>query len=600
MVRLPVCLLLSLALFVAACVFPPESHADEAQEIRELIEQGEIAAAEAAARSLLSSANTDSGPESTAAEAAMDLLVESLWKGPAVADSTTLELAQQLLELKEQLYGADSPETARGLYHLGVIHDRNSDPTAARPYFERTIELLETASSDHAVMLARAHQGYANNLSQTGEMEAAFVAYENSRRLYEEAEGPESLRLASVLVSMGRHLIRMGRIDDAESVFQRALDIRTDVLGPDAPKTCEVRTSLAACAYQRGDLDSAGSQQRDAIACLRLTRPDDDPAILRGLRNLAWLETELGNYPEADSAYVRLLDLREASVGPDHPEALELRRVYAAHLYYTGAYTAALAEAQTAADGLRASLGSHAPTTDDAISTLAEIHRSLGNYEQARKLYLESAGHMEQEGASQSSLALRYNGLGLVALDLGDAADARRWFTKALALSIEHEGETHYHTAAAYANLADAEAAAGDTGTALELYAKSLEIYDSSVGPGYPDAVQARVVLGQVLAQHGDLDDAADVLGESQRALLAMEQVQPSWLGMNLHELARIRLRQERYADADSMETSAIEYLGRAHGENSPQVAWSLVTRGWARSGMGRHEEAFADAVQAE
>lgn len=591
--------LIASCLLSVALLSAPHARATDEATVRGLIEQGDPGAVEAAT-AWLDTAERDHGNESPAAATARDLLVEALWKSPAVSDPSTLELAEETLTIKAALYGEKSTGYARSLYNVAVIHDIQRNLDVAGEHFARVVEILDSVPDPPADFVARAWLGYGNNRRAVGEMAQALEAYERATDVLEQSGEARSRRMVDVLSRRGATELAIGRVDEAEARLREGQALSAELLGPDNPQTCQFGTSLAACSYNRGDFAAAGSRQREALECLEASLPQSDQRVLRGLTNLAWLDSELGNYAAADSAYQVLLDIHEAEFGVDHFQTLRLRRIYGAHLYYSGAYTAALPQVQIAVDGMRLNPGDKSPETNDAISTLAEIHRVLGDYDEARELYLEAAELLEAEDLDSAALALRYNGLGMVALDLGDPLEARGWFEKALARSLESEGEVHYHTGRAVANLGDAAEAAGDVDGALAHYERALQIFDASLGPGSPDAMQASVVLGRLHARNGDFDGAVVVLESARESLEAMDLPQAAWLGMCLHETARIRLQLGDFAEAIELESEAIEYLADGHGPESVQVAWSLITRGWAHLEAGELERAFEDAVEAE
>src|ERR1700746_1567339 len=90
---------------------PVNSHTEEIQKIRQLLDQGSNPEAEAAARSLLLMVEAESGPKSIEAARVIDLLLESLWVWPKRNDQEVLDFAERAVTITEKVLGPEHPET---------------------------------------------------------------------------------------------------------------------------------------------------------------------------------------------------------------------------------------------------------------------------------------------------------------------------------------------------------------------------------------------------------------------------------------------------------------------------------------------------------
>jgi tetratricopeptide (TPR) repeat protein len=106
--------------------------------------------------------------------------------------------------------------------------------------------------------------------------------------------------------------------------------------------------------------------------------------------------------------------------------------------------------------------------------------------------YFEEALEIRQRvlGLDHPRTGVTLHNLGAVALQLGDAATAERYFEAALAAKGE---EPTPSLATTHASLADSQSARGDIASAHAHYAQAAEIYTCTLGEGHPLSVSALI-----------------------------------------------------------------------------------------------------------
>ncbi len=150
------------------------------------------------------------------------------------------------------------------------------------------------------------------------------------------------------------------------------------------------------------------------------------------MNNLAELYKETGRYDDAEPLYVRALDLREQSLGPDHPRTListfNLGDLYVASddLGKAEDYIA------SARDGFRRVLGDEHPYSLLATVTLTELLLDLERPAEAETLVRDNYRHHVARYGDRDSRTLEAAALAeRVYRALGDETRAAEWRARA-------------------------------------------------------------------------------------------------------------------------------------------------------------------------
>jgi len=83
----------------------------------------------------------------------------------------------------------------------------------------------------------------------------------------------------------------------------------------------------------------AMAYHKRALDWHRRAQGGDHPAVATDLNNLAWAEMVAGSEAESDELWEEALRVLEASLGPEHPELVEMLRYSANALRRRGRYS---------------------------------------------------------------------------------------------------------------------------------------------------------------------------------------------------------------------------------------------------------------------
>ena len=279
----------------------------------------------------------------------------------------------------------------------------------------------------------------------------------------------------------------------------------------------------------------------------------------------------------------------------------------------------------------------------DLLEAIAQVHRKLGLYPDARALFDRVVGLRRQAGAADrralsATLVRRGDVLSLAsdlqeadasyreALDLldemrigddpvrelglsglaavrkrsGDSQAAETLHRRALAMSRRLFGETAPRTAANLVDLADVHNDGSDHRSARLLYQEARGLYRELYGDDHPKVVGLTSNLAVVAHDLGELDLSERLFRsalEQQRRLYG--EWHPS-LATTLGNLASLLLDRDRKEEAEELCRKALVMRREAYGGDHPKVAEALNQLGLIHREQGESataEEIFRQAV---
>jgi tetratricopeptide (TPR) repeat protein len=317
------------------------------------------------------------------------------------------------------------------------------------------------------------------------------------------------------------------RNPDVWPAYARLLPHALAVIGHSQP--LEVEPELAAWLlnqaglylWQRADHSQALTLHERALTIREARLGPDHPDTAESLNNLANVLQDQGNFDRARALFERALAIREMRLGPDHLDtALSLDNL-ATVLRDQGDLAGARPLHERALAIRQARLGADHPDTADSITTLAILLGAQGDLAEARALHERAlAIRQARLGADHPDTAWSLHNLAHLRRDQGDLDHARTLFERALAISEARLGADHPTTAHNLTDLGAVLGAQGDLDGARSLHERALAIYEARLGADHPDTAYILTDLAGVLADQGDLPGARALL---ERALAICE-----------------------------------------------------------------------------
>ena len=227
-------------------------------------------------------------------------------------------------------------------------------------------------------------------------------------------------------------------------------------------------------------------------------------------RIVAYLDA-IGNYVAAAALQHQVLETRQASLGPDHPEMLTARASLARWTGQAGNAAAARDQFAALVPVMEQVLGAEHPGTLTARASLAYWTGQTGDTAAARDQYAALVPMMERVlGAEHPETLTACGNLASWTGAAGNAAAARDQFAALVPVRERVSGAEHPETLTARGNLAYWTGAAGDAAAARDQFAALVPVRERVSGAEHPSTLTTRGNLARWTGAAGDAAAARD------------------------------------------------------------------------------------------
>ncbi len=480
----------------------------------------------------------------------------------SVAEARSVELEKVAAFQQSMLEGIDIETMGVGLSEGLVRQVSSLDPTAAEAF---GATLAKTSPNDLArdlvdrQLLANAEQAIVRDFADqpdvaaslresVGHVYAAIGRYDKaathfaqvadyrSRTLGEGAQ--DTLRARNDQVQA---LLEGAHVDQAEAVLRKALP-RAFALADNDRVRVKLELAQAQVISARGDRLRAKGVIEAVQARLLASAGADDPATLEATNDLAAVQRNLGELPEARANMETVVARRIATLGADHEETLSAMGNLAVLRIMNREKDAAIALQRDLTDRYIRKLGSEHPVTLQARSTLATM-------------MIDSA----DEASLHKALPL-----------LEDVLAARERVL----------GRDHPQTVRTRLNLATAHARLKDFAAALPLEEQVITARSRILGPGHPDTLSILVNHAGTLLNAGQAEASLRLLGDVQPlALKTLGEKHPQAQATMVVRAEALRVLgrlPEALAEFQRLFELRRRALGETHVETRT-AAWNLI-----------------------
>lgn len=477
--------------------------------IRNLLDDGRFAQAEALARAELSERESAFGMDSIEAAEALDLLVEARWRLEA-ADQEALELARRAVAIRERVLPSEADRHARSLGFLCRILVLRGEYEAARPICELGVSAIEKALGPGHLDVAENLSALGDLLYYTGDYSGSGQLHERARAILENGLGSDHPRVARSLWDWSSTLWERGDFEGAKTGIERALAIQQKALradhpamadtlhmmvnvlwslgaraeatrleervaaiaetafGPESPRLATILWNLGDCRiYYDLDYTDARRLLERALAIYERVYGPESHQFALSQSLLGRLLTEMGDYAEAERLIKRALDRVERILGPEHEEvAWVLLRLGRLNLE-RGDHPGASVALRRALSLIKKRRGPDHPYVGEFLISLGQNHHTLGEYDKAEALYREALGIYEKKSPEGASVTWALINIANSLRDPDRRTEAKALYERALALREQAWGPDHPVVAWTLAQFAEALVRGGETRKAL-------------------------------------------------------------------------------------------------------------------------------------
>ncbi|MBA4191781.1 MAG: hypothetical protein C0467_27695 [Planctomycetaceae bacterium] len=477
-----------------------------------------------------------------------------------------LPVAQELTSLIRSRLGEDHPsfDVCRGnvagtLFHLGRHQEAGDLYEQTTRSMEKRVDRNDDEFDAQLDHLTQCHLS-------SGNFVAALPAL---RRLLKFREDAKRSR-RNILGAMGNLafcLRELGEYPEAESLCRRVVEESARVVGKRTEFHARSLNNLALLLKSLGNYTSAVPLYREAVDILA-TLSSEKEQYFTTMANLAAVNDDLGNEPEADRVYEALrVAFRQFPKECLEANMLALNNLGKRHLL-NGNYQAARRALEESSEMARTRYGPEHPRYATALNNLGAFYLNINNHDIAASLFHQALGIRRKTlGNAAPELAQSLNNLGELERDRGRLDLAIPYLRESLEVKQRIYREKHPSVATSINNLGHAYLMQGDWRIAERLLNDSLDCLRGTNWEQHSDYAQTLQNLGSLYGRQGDFR-RAEPYHEQAVALLRERYSASTSLLIATLNLAEV------YA-ATGRQSAALDLLNRAielDGQTANQV----------------------------
>jgi len=239
--------------------------------------------------------------------------------------AAALPLYRRALESREQMLGAEHPDTLISVSNLAFCLLTLGDAAAALPLYRRALDSSETVLGAGDPQTLTCLNNVASCLNSLGDAKAALPLFVRALMGLEHVLGPEHPDTLDSLNNLAGCLERLGEPAAALPLYRRAVESSERVLGAEHPSTLISVNNLADCLQKLGDGPAALALYVRTLKSNARVLGAEHPQTLICVNNLGLCLASCGDAAAAVPLIGRAAEIAERTLGTDHPITRQLR-----------------------------------------------------------------------------------------------------------------------------------------------------------------------------------------------------------------------------------------------------------------------------------
>ena len=412
-------------------------------------------------------------------------------------------------------------------------------------------------------------------------------AYETAQRVLDERRK----RAIEGYLFAGQSAQKLIQYDKAMEHFREAEKLTDRARNPEDWAT--VQYSIGDVLGNRGQYKAAEDVLRDVIEVRTHASGPEHPETLRNRTLFAWMIRNNGRVAEAEAQYCDVIEIQEKILGPGHVDTLSSKNGLAFVMFHQGKYAQAEVQYREVFKVQEKVLGPEHPETLRTRTSLAISLAAKGMLAEAEAQYLEIIKLQEKVmGPEHPDPLLTRRRLVNTLSEHGKYSEAEVQAREVVTVLERVLGPEHPQTLDSRANLALALTGQGKYAEAEALYREVITLLEKVLGPEHPQTLWTR---GCLVDAHNDQGKYAEAEAESRELITLHEKnfgpEDPGTLELRV-SLASALNGQGKFAEAEVEYREVITLQEKILG---PESKYTLGTRGSlasALNGQGKFAEA--------
>ncbi|MFC2106811.1 tetratricopeptide repeat protein [Bacteroidota bacterium] len=488
-----------------------------------------------------------------------------------------LLLYMETLERTEKTFGKNSPEYGRRLNNLASFYQTMKEYEKALPLL---IESLQNAERS----LGKNHRDYGMRLNNLATLYQRMEEYDKALPLYQEAIENAEKTLGEThpdycmrLNNLATLYQKMEEYEKALPLYEKILEITLNTLGKEHP-----------------DYDLYTNNLTTLNLAMMMDQFNKEHP---GLDPFFSLENEIleisENFSIALPSYLENLEKTEKTVGKYHPDySMHLHNL--ANLYKSmGQYDKALPIYQETLEIRERVLGKDHQDYISTLYDLAVLYRFTGQYGNALTLYMEvlenSKNTDKEDGPFYSSLL---NNMAIIYELLGQSEKARLLYLEAIENAEKDSTINHSAYSTYLNNLAEFYRKNKRYKEALPLYLKALDYTENALGRNHSYYGTRLNNLALLYHAMGQYDSALHLYNNALENIEKSLGKDHSYYGQGLNNLALLNWSIGQYETSLSLYLESLTIIERSVGKHHMEYSNCLNNLAGLYQSMGHDEKA--------
>lgn len=313
-----------------------------------------------------------------------------------------------------------------------------------------------------------------------------------------------------------------GHYQDAVRLGQERVAESEKEFGPDHLQTAMWLNQLGLLYSLIGDYDQAEQAYLRSLNIKEKAKKPNNLAVAVTLLHLGDLYVTRGEFARAEPLLQRSRAIRERVLGPEHPDVALTLAAQGRLKMFLGDYASAETLERQA---LRMSEKAYGPDhwrVAACLDHLGEVRRHAGDLAGAEASFERALSIREKTPRPDHPvLAKNLSNLGMIHVTMGKYAQAESFYKRALDVYANSVGTQHPAAAQTMSNLAALYTTLGNYQRSEQLQRQALAILEQTYGPSHPRVAWAEEKMGALNAASGDYRQS---LQRYRRALAIIEK----------------------------------------------------------------------------
>ncbi len=367
----------------------PKTLEAKAQMSSVLYREGNDAEAERLIRTTIDAQSRVLGADNLSTLESKDILARILLRQAHYVEAEKLE--RELIAVSSRDRLAENPQTLRFIDSLAQALGRQSRFAEAETEYRQLLDKQRRSlGADNPDTLETMHN-LANMFLAQGNYAEAEKLYRETFQVEQRVLGPEHPDTANEMTTLANTVrFDAGRHSEAEDLYRKSLEIELRVVGPEHPYTTRTQEGLANILSEENRFPEAKTLLQQILIVRQRLLGNDHTDTLLSQYNLANVLKQEKQYGEAERLARETLRSQSRTLDADDPDIFASKSLLADILIAEHRPQEAEELARQAFNDQSRVLGPEHPDTVESLWLLGTALVEMGQYEQAKMLYLDT------------------------------------------------------------------------------------------------------------------------------------------------------------------------------------------------------------------